>query len=128
MSIVSSDFCAGQFVPEELSAVADLQTGIPAIAKCARLAVSGQIDILSNHPKGWLDKGLRLRLGLVRRCEQFGLTSSLRSAPLLSTDCPSTLRQWWFRLRRLMVAILVGPDYNQRECASDRVASWEIVA
>ena len=42
MSIATSDFCAEQFVPGELSALADPQTAIPAIAKDARLI--GLID------------------------------------------------------------------------------------
>ena len=37
MSIATSDFCAEQFVSNELSALADPQTAIPAIAKDARL-------------------------------------------------------------------------------------------
>ena len=37
MSIAASDFCAEEFVPAELSALADPQTAIPAIAKDARL-------------------------------------------------------------------------------------------
>jgi hypothetical protein len=37
MSIAAADFCAEQFVPEELSALADPQTAIPAIAKDVRL-------------------------------------------------------------------------------------------
>jgi modification methylase len=37
MSIATSDFCAEEFVPGELSALADPQTAIPAIAKDARL-------------------------------------------------------------------------------------------
>ena len=37
MSIATSDFCLEQFVPEELSALPDPQTAIPAIAKDARL-------------------------------------------------------------------------------------------
>ena len=42
MSIATSDFCAEEFVPAELSALADPQTAIPAIAKDARLI--GRID------------------------------------------------------------------------------------
>jgi hypothetical protein len=42
MSIATSDFCAEQFVPAELSALADPQTAIPTIAKDARLI--GLID------------------------------------------------------------------------------------
>ncbi len=42
MSIAASDFCAEEFVPAELSALADPQTAIPAIAKDARLI--GRID------------------------------------------------------------------------------------
>ena len=37
MSIATPDFCAEEFVPEELAALADPQTAIPAIAKDARL-------------------------------------------------------------------------------------------
>jgi len=42
MSIAASDFCAEEFVPAELSALADPQTAIPAIAKDGRLI--GLID------------------------------------------------------------------------------------
>jgi modification methylase len=42
MSIATPDFCAGEFVPAELAALADPQTAIPAIAKDARLI--GLID------------------------------------------------------------------------------------
>jgi modification methylase len=37
MSIATADFCADEFVPDELSSLADPQTAIPAIAKDARL-------------------------------------------------------------------------------------------
>jgi hypothetical protein len=37
MSIAASDYCAENFIPEELSELADPQTAIPAIAKDARL-------------------------------------------------------------------------------------------
>ena len=36
MSIAAPHFCAEEFVPEELAALVDPQTSIPAIAKDAR--------------------------------------------------------------------------------------------
>ena len=63
MSIATSEFCAEQFVPDELSALADPQTGIPAIAKDARLV--GLIDEAVKR----VPTGHELRLGDARAME-----------------------------------------------------------
>jgi hypothetical protein len=53
MSIATSDICAEQFVPAELSALADPQTAIPAIAKDGRLI--GLIEeAVKRFPTAWI--------------------------------------------------------------------------